>query len=58
VRANNQQLVQRYALKNTQREKADECRVSFQPGSQGVDVLMLFIYLGCKLASQQLDEAS
>ena len=42
----NQTLIKRYGLKNRHREEADKLTLSF-----GKDALMLFIYLGAKLAS-------
>jgi len=43
-------LIQRYALKNNQREMADDNKPTFD-SSAPADFLMLMIYLGAKLAS-------
>ena len=60
VRNNNHDLIQKYALKNIQdsHRESQKGKLEFSQG-RAVDILMLLIYLGCKLSSQQsLDAAS
>ena len=60
VRANNLHLIQRYASKSTLNDSdADQdFKPSFDAESPGADVLMLLIYTGCKMASQQRTEGA
>jgi hypothetical protein len=50
---NNGLLVQRYAHKNNQPDVSQDFKPSFDGKSRGADLLMLLIFTGCKLASQQ-----
>lgn len=53
----NQKLIEHFAQKNSQSPES-MTRQHFDPSSEGTDILMLLVYLGCKLSSQELSQAS
>lgn len=59
IRNNSHDLIEKYALKNTpnSQKEIQKDKLDF-PQGRAVDILMLLIYLGCKLSSQQLLDAA